>query len=182
MLKTELDPLYEDAPPPFDRSVRATQVLERSVLGTAGIEGVVLRFGFFYGPGTTYGAYGYTTTEVMRRRFPIVGKGTGVFSFVHMDDVDSSTIAALDQGSPGVYNIVDDEPAPVAEWLPVFAEAVEAKPPRRVPRLIAQVVVGSFRTGMLTELRGASNEKAKRELDWSPSWPSWREGFHRALG
>jgi nucleoside-diphosphate-sugar epimerase len=152
------------------------------VLDAPGIEGLALRFGFFYGPGTTYAADGYTAGEVRRRRFPIVGKGTGTFSFIHVDDVVSATIAALDRGSSGSYNVVDDDPAPVAEWLPLIADAVGAKRPRRVPLFIARLMVGGFPAYMMTELRGASNEKAKRELGWEPRWPSWRQGFRGALG
>ncbi len=181
-VKSEAERIYDDAPPPFDDSVRAIRGLERSVLDAPGIEGLALRFGFFYGPGTTYAADGYTAGEVRRRRFPIVGKGTGTFSFIHVDDVVSATIAALDRGSSGSYNVVDDDPAPVAEWLPLLADAVGAKRPRRVPLFIARLMVGGFPAYMMTELRGASNEKAKRELGWEPRWSSWRQGFRDALG
>jgi len=181
-VKGEDDPLFLDAPKPFDGSVRACQALERSVLGTDGIEGLSLRFGFFYGPGTTYASDGYSTGEVRKRRFPLVGKATGTFSFVHVDDVVAATIAAMDQGTPGAYNVVDDDPAPASEWLPVFADAVGAKPPRHVPLWVARLFVGRAPASMMTELRGASNAKARAELGWEPRWPSWREGFREALG
>jgi nucleoside-diphosphate-sugar epimerase len=181
-VKTEDDPMYMDPPPPFDRSAAATVALERTVTEPEDFEGIVLRFGVWYGPGTTYASDGYTAAEVRRRRFPIVGNGEGVFSFIHIDDVASATILTLDRGSPGIYNIVDDEPAPVREWLPAYAEALGAKPPRRLPRWLARLFVGPFAARMMTELRGASNAKARRELGWSPRYPTWREGFREALG
>jgi nucleoside-diphosphate-sugar epimerase len=180
--KSEEDRIYEDAPAPFGATVAASQALEQTVLETGGIEGVVLRFGWWYGPGTTYASDGYTAGEVRRRRLPIVGKGTGVFSFVHVDDVAAATIAALERGPPGVYNVVDDEPAQVAEWLPYYAELLGAKPPRRVPRWLARLMVGPAAAGIATELRGASNAKARRELGWTPRWRSWRDGFREAPG
>ena len=181
-VKSEDDPIFRDAPPPFDRSAAASEALERAVIETGPFEGLVLRFGFWYGPGTTFATDGYTAREVRRRRFPIVGSGEGVYSFIHIDDVASATIAALDRGSAGVYNVVDDEPAPMREWLPVFASTLDAKPPRRVPRWVVRLLVGRFPAYMMTELRGASNAKARRELDWSPRYPSWRQGFREALG
>jgi nucleoside-diphosphate-sugar epimerase len=174
--------LFTDAPPPFDRSIRIQGEMDRRVVGAEGLEGIVLRFGQWYGPGTTYASDGYMANEVRRRRFPIVGPGTGVFSFVHIDDVVEATIAALERGSAGIYNVCDDEPAPLREWLPVYAEALGTKPPRRVPRWLARLAAGKFATLMTTELRGASNAKAKRELGWTPRHPSWRQGFREALG
>ena len=117
-----------------------------------------------------------------RRRFPIVGKGTGIFSFVHVDDAARATLAAVEGGAPGVYNVVDDDPAPLSEWLPAYAEAIGAKRPRRVPALLARLIAGKDAAAMATALRGASNEKAKRELGWAPKHPSWRQGFREALG
>jgi len=180
--RSEEDPVNADAPPPFDKSVAATVAMERATTETEGLEGLVLRFGFWYGPGTSFAADGYTAREVRRRRYPIVGQGTGVFSFAHVDDVASATMAALDRGEPGIYNVTDDEPAPMREWLPVYAQALDAKPPRRVPRWVARMFVGPFIAFMATELRGASNAKAKRELGWTPRYPSWRQGFREALG
>ena len=142
----------------------------------------MLRYGYFYGPGTYY-APGHSIAErVRKRRFPIVGKGTGIFSFIHIEDAAAATLAAIERGAPGIYNVTDDEPAPMAEWLPAYAEALGAKPPRRVPAFIARLIAGKEAAGLATELRGASNEKAKRELGWEPRYPSWRQGFREALG
>jgi nucleoside-diphosphate-sugar epimerase len=148
---------------------------------TPGLEGLVLRYGQFYGPGTYYAPDGSMAEQVRRRRFPIVGRGDGVFSFIHLDDAASATIAAVEHGSPGVYNVVDNEPAPLREWLPVYAEALGAKSPFRVPTFLARLVAGSFAAIMATQLRGASNAKAKRELGWEPRYASWRQGFREAL-
>ncbi len=156
--------------------------MEREVTGTPGLEGVVLRYGFFYGPGTYYAADGYLAKETRKRRQPIVGPGTGVFSFCHVDDAASATVAALDRGAPGVYNVCDDEPAAMRDWLPVYAEALGAKKPLRVPKFVARLAAGRFAVSMATELRGSSNAKAKRELGWQPAYPSWRQGFREALG
>jgi nucleoside-diphosphate-sugar epimerase len=181
-LKSEEDPLYDDAPWPWKRSVEALHELERTVTATEGIEGIVLRYGWFYGPGSTYASDGFQAGEVAKRRFPIVGSGSGVFSFIHVDDAASATVAALERGAPGIYNVVDDEPAPLRDWLPAYAEALGAKPPWRVPKLIARLVAGRQGAGMATDLRGASNARAKRELGWAPRYPSWRQGFRDALG
>jgi nucleoside-diphosphate-sugar epimerase len=181
-LKTEDDPLFDDAPEPWRRSVQALHVLEDSVTKTEGLEGVVLRYGFFYGPGSAYDSDGYYAREVRRRRFPIIGKGGGVFSFIHVDDAAAATVAAVERGAPGIYNITDDEPAPLREWLPVYAEAVGAKSPRRVPKWIARIAAGQYMTQLATELRAASNARAKAELGWAPRYPSWRQGFREALG
>jgi nucleoside-diphosphate-sugar epimerase len=181
-VKREEDPLFDDAPWPWSRSVQALRDLERAVTETEGIEGVVLRYGFFYGPGSSYAADGYWASEVRKRRFPIVGRGSGVFSYIHVDDAAAATLAAAERGQPGIYNVVDDEPATLREWLPAYAEAVGAKKPFRVPKLLARIVAGSYTAQMATELRGASNEKAKRELGWTPRYPNWRQGFREALG
>jgi nucleoside-diphosphate-sugar epimerase len=181
-LKVEDDPLFDDAPWPWLRSVKALEELEDAVTGTPGIEGVVLRYGFFYGPDSAYASDGYLAREVRRRRFPIVGRGTGVFSYIHVDDAAAATVAAIARGRPGIYNVVDDEPAPLREWLPVYAEALGAKRPWRVPKFIARLVAGYYATYLATELRGASNERAKSELGWQPRHKSWRQGFREALG
>ena len=118
---------------------------------------------------------------VRKRRFPIIGDGGGVFSHVHVDDAATATVAAVDHGRPGVYNIVDDEPAPVRDWLPVLARALDAKPPRRIPRWLGRLAAGETATLMMTEARGASNAKAKRELGWQLRYPSWRQGFEQGL-
>jgi 2-alkyl-3-oxoalkanoate reductase len=181
-IKDESAPLYEDAPWPWSRSLEAVKELEERVTATEGVAGLVLRYGFFYGPGSAYARGGFQAREVERRRFPIVGLGTGIFSFIHVDDAASATVAAVERGAPGIYNVVDDEPAPVREWLPVYAEALGAKKPFRVPKLVARLFAGANTAQLATELRGASNEKAKRELGWEPRYPSWREGFRDALG
>jgi nucleoside-diphosphate-sugar epimerase len=179
---TEDDPLI-DLPPelPAAQGAIALENLERSTVETPGLEGVVLRYGFFYGPRSPYARDGSWAEDVRRRRLPIVGKGTGIFSFVHIDDAASATVAALDRGS-GIYNVCDDAPAPMSEWLPIYAEAIGAKPPRRVPAWLASLVAGKQAAAMSTSLEGASNEKAKRELGWQPRYPSWRQGFREGLG
>lgn len=175
----ECDPLYLDAPEPFRRSARAVASLEGTVTGAGG---VVLRFGYFYGPGSAISRGGSIGEDVARRRFPIVGRGEGVWSFIHVDDAARATVAALDRGEPGPYNIVDDDPAPVAQWLPALAAQLGARRPPRAPALIARIAAGSYGVAVMTRAQGASNEKAKRELGWTPEHPSWREGFRAALG
>ena len=180
-VKTEDDPLMDDIPGNFGSGLRALNEMEAMVLEADGIDGVVLRYGFFYGPGTYYADDGTTTADVRRRRMPIVGRGTGIFSFVHVDDAADATVAAVERGAPGIYNIADDEPAPMSEWLPVFAEAAGAKKPLRVPVWLARFVGGREVPTFALELRGASNEKAKRELGWQPAHPTWRTGFAESL-
>jgi nucleoside-diphosphate-sugar epimerase len=178
----EEDPLIELPPDqPAAQGVIALEALERSTVETPGLDGVVLRYGFFYGPLSAYASDGAWAEDVRRRRFPIVGKGTGVFSYIHVDDAVSATIAALERGS-GIYNVCDDDPAPMSEWLPAYAKAIGAKPPRRVPVWLASLIAGKQAAAMSTRLEGASNEKAKRELGWHPKYPSWRQGFREALG
>jgi nucleoside-diphosphate-sugar epimerase len=181
-VKDEEAPLHESAPPPFADAVGALLDLERQVIEADGIEGVVLRFGWFYGPGTHYAPDGWQAEETRRRRLPIVGEASGVFSFVHVEDAAGATLAALGAGSPGVYNVADDEPAPMRDWLPAYAEALGAKPPRRVPVWLANLVAGRAVVANALELRGASNEKARRQLGWEPRYSSWRQGFREALG
>jgi 2-alkyl-3-oxoalkanoate reductase len=180
-VKTEDDPLLDDAPGGFASGVRALHEMERIVLGTDGIDGLVLRYGFFYGPGTHYASDGTMIADIRRRRMPIVGKGTGVFSFIHVDDAADATVAAVDRGAPGVYNVTDDEPAPMSEWVPVVADAAGAKRPFRAPVWLAKLVAGKEVATFSLDLRGASNEKAKRELGWQPAHPSWRTGFPESL-
>jgi nucleoside-diphosphate-sugar epimerase len=146
------------------------------------MEGLVLRYGFFYGPGTAYASDGYYAGEVRRRRFPIVGRGDGTFSFVHIDDAAAATVLACEQGAPGVYNVVDDDPARMRDWVPAYARAVGAKRPLRVPAVIARLVAGRAAAALATETRGAANAKAKAELGWRPRHESWRSGFEQALG
>jgi nucleoside-diphosphate-sugar epimerase len=180
-VKGEDDPLDPDPPPALFDTLEAIRYLEATVRGAQGIEGVVLRYGPFYGPGTSIGAGGSMLDEVRRRRIPVVGRGTGVWSFLHIDDAAQATRRAIERGAPGVYNVTDDEPARVSEWLPALATAIGAKPPRRVPGWIARLVVGPHGVAMMTEARGASNAKARRELGFEPRWPSWRDGFQRGL-
>jgi nucleoside-diphosphate-sugar epimerase len=175
----EQAPLALNAPPPFGEGVRVIDEMERAVVGADGLEGLVLRYGWFYGPGTYYAEDGSMTAEVRRRRFPIIGSGAGLFSFIHTDDAAAATVAAVERGAPGIYNVVDDEPAAQRDWLPAFAQAVGAKPPRRVPVWLARLVAGGMATAINVQ-PGASNAKAKRELGWQPRWASWREGFRDA--
>jgi 2-alkyl-3-oxoalkanoate reductase len=178
-VKDEDAPLALEAPPPFGEGVRVIDEMERAVLGAEGIDGLVLRYGWFYGPGTYYAEDGTMTADVRRRRFPIVGSGSGLFSYIHVDDAADATVAAVERGAPGIYNVVDDDPGAMRDWLPVFAEAVGARPPRRVPVWLARLVAGKMVAGVNLQ-PGASNAKAKRELGWEPRWRSWREGFRDA--
>ena len=176
-IKTEDDPLD---PSPVE-SMRATHAaihhLEAAVVGAEGLEGIALRYGGFYGPDTSIWKDGVHRDLILKRRFPIVGQGTGLWSFVHIDDAASATAAALERGEPGVYNVVDDEPAPATEWLPYLASVLSAKPPRHVPAWLGRLAAGEAVVVLMTEARGASNAKAKRELGWRLAYPSWREGF-----
>jgi nucleoside-diphosphate-sugar epimerase len=179
-VKTEEDPLDPSPPRESREALSAVQHLEDAVVGARWTEGIVLRYGAFYGPGTSM-APGEEQFEVVRRRkFPLVGNGAGVWSFVHIADAAEATVAAVDHGRPGIYNVVDDEPAPVAEWLPALAEQLGAKKPMRVPRFVGRLFAGETGAVFMTEIRGASNAKAKRELEWRPSHPSWRQGFTTA--
>ncbi len=168
-IKTEDDPLDPTPPTHFRQSAAALAYLEQSVTDFGGI---VLRYGAFYGA-----ANDGTIEPVRKRQFPIVGDGGGIWSWIHLDDAAAATVLALGHDGPAIYNIVDDEPAPVREWLPVLAQALGAKPPRRIPTWLARLLAGEAVTVMSTEARGASNAKAKRELGWTPRYPSWRQGF-----
>ena len=159
------------------QSAAAIRHLEEAVLGARWTEGIVLRYGMFYGPGTSLAPGSAQTELVRKRKFPLVGDGGGVWSFIHVADAAEATVAAVERGHRGVYNVVDDDPAPVAEWLPALAEELGAKKPLRVPRFAGRLLAGEAAVVMMTELRGASNAKAKRELGWRPAHPSWREGF-----
>jgi 2-alkyl-3-oxoalkanoate reductase len=181
-VKDERASLLDDAPPPFGEGIAATRDLEGQVLGAEGLEGLVLRYGFFYGPRGTYTTSGYWAEEFRKRRFPIVGNGEGMTSFVQIEDAAASTVAAVERGEAGIYNVCDDEPARGREWIPAYAAAVGAKRPFRVPKWIARLIAGKALAAMATSTRGASNEKAKRELGWQPRYPSWRQGFREALG
>jgi nucleoside-diphosphate-sugar epimerase len=180
-VKTEEDPLDTDPPQALRETLTAIRHLESAVLSPSGIEGIVLRYGAFYGPGTSIGQGGSVLEDLRHRRFPVVGNGAGVWSFIHIDDAAQGTLAAIERGSPGIYNIVDDDPAPVSQWLPELAAAIGAPPPHHVPVIAGRLAIGESGIVLMTEIRGASNAKAKRALGWQPIWPSWREGFRRGL-
>ena len=177
-VKSEDDPLDPAPPEAMRRTLDAIRYLESAVTGADWTEGVVLRYGGFYGPGTSLGPEGSEMVEMVRqRKFPVVGNGAGVWSFIHIEDAAEATAAAIEHGRRGIYNIVDDEPASVADWLPAAASALGAPPPRHLPRWLGRMLAGEAVTVMMTEVRGASNAKAKRELGWEPKHPSWRDGF-----
>jgi nucleoside-diphosphate-sugar epimerase len=180
-IKNEDDPINTDPPPEVRETLAAILHLEALTTGTSGIDGLALRYGGFYGPGQALGKGGAMFDAVSARQVPIVGRGTGVWSFVHIDDAATATALAVDRGVPGIYNIVDDDPAPVSEWLPYLAEVLGARPPRGVPVWLARLFVGEPLVSMMTKLRGSSNAKAKRELGWEPEYPSWRVGFREGL-
>src|SRR5215469_7668576 len=169
-------PMATDAPDPYGPVFRSTLAGERMTLETEGIEGVVLRYGQLYGPGTHFAADGDFARQARQLRVPIVGGGGGVFSFLHVDDAASAAVCSM-SGGRGAYNVVDDDPAPGREWIPVFARAVGAPEPMRVPRWITRLIAGGWATATLTDGRGASNSRAKQELGWRPRHPRWREGF-----
>jgi nucleoside-diphosphate-sugar epimerase len=183
-VKTEDDPIDTEPPAQVRTTLEAIRYLERAVTGAEWTEGIALRYGGFYGPGTSLGLnpVGEQIEMVRARKFPLAGKGTGVWSFIHIEDAAAATVEAIEHGKRGIYNVVDDEPAPVSEWLPELAKAIGAKPPRRVPLWLARIAGGEAAAIMMTELRGSSNTKAKRELGWQPRYPSWREGFAKGLG
>ena len=181
-VKTEDDPLDPSPPANQTRSLEAIRYLERAVLGAEGIEGIALRYGNFYGPGTALALDGDIVRQVRKRAFPLVGAGGGVWSFVHVDDVAAAAALAIERGAPGIYNVADDEPVEVATWLPALAEDVGAKPPRRVPVWLGRLFAGDVGVSMMTRIRGTSNAKAKRQLGFVPRYPSYREGFANGLG
>jgi nucleoside-diphosphate-sugar epimerase len=179
-VKSEEDPLDPTPPREMREGWAAIRHLEEAVLGADWTEGIVLRYGGFYGPGTSLAPGAEQVELVRRRKLPLVGDGGGVWSFIHIADAAEATVAAIEHGSRGVYNVVDDDPAPVAEWLPALAAELGAKKPMRVPRFIGRLFAGEYGVVMMTELRGASNAKAKRELGWRPAHPSWRQGLTAA--
>jgi nucleoside-diphosphate-sugar epimerase len=176
-VKTEEDPLDPAPVRGMRETAAAIRHLEDAVLTAGWTEGIVLRYGGFYGPGTSLAPDGEQSELVRQRKFPLVGDAGGVWSFIHVADAAEATVAAIEHGRRGVYNIVDDDPAPVAAWLPALAQELGARKPMRVPRFVGRLFAGEVGVVMMTELRGASNAKAKRELGWRPSRPSWREGF-----
>jgi nucleoside-diphosphate-sugar epimerase len=183
-IKSEDDPLDPEPPAQARTTLDAIKYLERAVTGADWTDGIVLRYGGFYGAGTSMGLnpVGFQIEMIQGGKMPLAGKGTAVWSFIHIEDAAAATVEAIEHGKRGVYNVVDDEPAPVSEWLPELAKAIGAKPPRRVPLWLARIAGGETAAIMMSELRGSSNKKAKRELGWQPRYPSWREGFARGLG
>jgi nucleoside-diphosphate-sugar epimerase len=175
-VKTEDDPLDPDPPAAQRESLAAIRYLER-VVPAAPMQGIVLRYGSFYGPGASEAFVGL----VRKRRLPVIGDGAGIWSFLHIRDAAAATVAALEHGRAGVYNVVDDEPARVAEWLPFLAQAVGAPPPRRMPVWLGRLAAGEVGVSVMTQIRGSSNARAKQELGWQPAWPSWRQGFAGGL-
>jgi nucleoside-diphosphate-sugar epimerase len=173
-VKSEEDPVDPTPPRRQREAAAAIYHLEEAVLDAGWTEGIVLRYGAFYGPGTGMDEW------FRKRRFPLVGDGGGVWSWVHIADAAEATVAAVEHGTRGIYNIVDDDPVPVAEWLPALTRMLSGKKPRRVPSFIVRLAAGEFAVLMMTEGRGASNARAKRELGWRPAHPSWRQGFKAA--
>jgi nucleoside-diphosphate-sugar epimerase len=169
-VKSEEDPLDPNPPKEQRDSMAAIEHLEQATL-EAPLEGLVLRYGGFYGPGTSEPIFGQLA---QKRRLPVVGDGGGVWSFIHIDDAATATAIAVERGEAGIYNVVDDEPARSAEWIPAVAAQVGAKPPRQVPRWLGRLAAGEVGISMMCEIRGASNAKAKRELGWRPAHPTWR--------
>ena len=180
-VKDEEAPLDPSPPANAAQTMAAIRHLEVTVVRAEPIEGIALRYGGFYGPGTSLYEGGEHVDAVRKRKFPIVGSGAGMWSFIHIDDVAGATLAAIERGRRGLYNIVDDEPAATTEWLPYLARVLAAKPPRRVPEWLGRLVAGKQLVSMMTEARGASNAKAKRELSWELIYPTWREGFVNGL-
>jgi nucleoside-diphosphate-sugar epimerase len=172
---------FEDAPAAFRGAVAATLEMERAALDAEDLSPVVLRYGFFYGPGTYYAPDGSTVAEIARRRFPIVGDGAGTSSFLHVDDAAAATVHALDGGRPGVYNVCDDEPAAMREWLPVVAEAIGARRPLRIPAWLARIAAGPHAVHFGTTLRGNDNSRFKETFGWTPERPTWRTGLPEAV-
>jgi 2-alkyl-3-oxoalkanoate reductase len=174
---TEDEPLDPHPLPAQRETLAAIRVLELDVM-RAPLTGIVLRFGSFYGAG----AWDALVAMVRKRMLPVIGDGAGVWSWIHVEDAAAATIAALERGKRGIYNVVDDEPARAAEWIPYLAALAGAKPPLRIPRWLGRLLAGDVLVKMMTDARGVSNEKAKRELEWRPRWPSWRDGFQHSLG
>jgi nucleoside-diphosphate-sugar epimerase len=179
-VKREEDGFDPSPARPMRANVEAMRHLEDAVLGADWTTGIVLRYGWFYGPGTGIAPGAEVAELIRRRKFPVVGDGGGVWSFIHIADAAEATVAAIEHGTRGVYNVVDDQPAPVADWLPALAHELGARRPMRVPRFVGRLFAGEAGVVMMTELRGASNAKAKRELGWHPAHPTWRQGMAAA--
>lgn len=180
-VKTESDPLDPSPPKDMTQTLAAIRTLESLVTGAGGIAGIVLRYGSFYGPGTSLALDGEIFELVRRRKLPLIGGGAGVWSFIQVDDAAVATRLAIERGAPGIYNVVDDDPAEVSVWLPELARILGAKPPRRLPAWLGRLLIGDAGLSIMTKVRGSSNARAKRELNWQPKYASWREGFRRGL-
>jgi 2-alkyl-3-oxoalkanoate reductase len=180
-VKTEDDPLDPSPANGMGQTLDAMRQLESMVTGATDIIGIILRYGSFYGPGTSLAPDGDIFATIRKRQFPIVGDGAGVWSFIHIDDAARATLIASERGPAGIYNIVDDEPVEASVWLPELARLLGAKPPRHVPVWLGRLFIGDPGVSMMTRIRGSSNAKARRVLHWEPAYPSWREGFRQVL-
>jgi nucleoside-diphosphate-sugar epimerase len=181
-IKSEKDPLDPNPPPQFRKILAVIRYLEDGVRKMAELEAFALRYGMLYGPGTGIAKDGSIVDLLRKRKLPIVGDGAGIWSFIHVQDVAQVTLEALSRGRPGIYNVVDDEPTPVSIWLPFLADVLGAKPPRRLPVWLGRLAIGDGGVSMMTQIRGGSNTKAKREFGWHPNFPTWRRGFVEGLG
>ena len=175
-LNTEDDPLDPNPPKEQSQTLAAIRFVEDAVI-SADLQGIVVRYGNLYGPVASE----WLVEAVRKRKMPVVGNGSAVWSWLHVDDAASATVAAIERGQPGSYNIVDNEPAPLSEWLPYLAQAVGARPPMHVPVWLGRLLAGEVGVSMTTRIQGSSNAKAKRELDWQPKWSTWRDGFRFGL-
>jgi nucleoside-diphosphate-sugar epimerase len=180
-LKTEEDDLDPSPPPQLKAMLDAIETLEHTVVREQGFTGIVLRYGPLYGPHSSIASDGTMVEEVRSHKVPVIGQGTGVWSFLHLHDAATATVAALTHGQRGIYNIVDDDPAPVTEWLPYLAQCVGAPAPRHIPNFMAKMLVGEHAVAMMNDIRGVSNAKARQQLHWEPKWSSWRQGFREGL-
>jgi nucleoside-diphosphate-sugar epimerase len=181
-LKTEEDSFDPTPPTNQRRTLEAIVYVEAAVVGASGLEGIALRHANHYGPGTSFALNGDLVKLIHKRQLPVIGDGGGIWSFIHVDDLAQATVAAVERGTRGVYNIVDDEPVASRDWIRALAEAVGAKPPRHVPVWLGKLAAGEVGVSMMTQIRGTSNAKAKRELGWKPQYASYREGFRLGLG
>jgi len=180
-LKTEEDDLDPSPPPQLKAMLDAIETLEHTVVREQGFTGIVLRYGPLYGPHSSIATDGAMVDEIRKHNVPIIGQGTGVWSFLHLHDAATATIAALTHGQRGIYNIVDDDPALVSEWLPYLAQCVGAPAPRHIPNFLAKIAVGEHAVAMMNDIRGVSNAKARQQLHWEPKWSSWKQGFREGL-
>ena len=180
-IKTERDPLDPHPPHSMQQTLAAIRYVERVVGEARDLSGVVLRYGYLYGPGTSFAPGGDVLEAVRQRRLPLVGSAAGIWSFIHVDDIAMATVLAAEGAPPGVYNVVDDEPTEVSNWLPELARCIGAKPPRHVPVWLARLMIGDAGVAMMTQSRGSSNAKIKAAYQWRPKYPSWRAGFERGL-